>query len=139
MENAATYPGMSANTLYVWRHRRQGLPSFRTASEGRGRYRDDLSEAWLMEQRETDSYSNSALSRDAPKEKWRSRNLTGSPRELDVITCLNPRTHDESTAFVSKAQHEIEMCAEQAEAVITEIIPARSAAYVANARVAPWG
>ncbi|MGW1104314.1 hypothetical protein [Streptomyces sp. NPDC002540] len=52
---------------------------------------------------------------------------------------MSLRTHDESTAFVSKAQHEIEMGAEQAEAVFTEIILATSAAYAANARVVLWG
>jgi hypothetical protein len=31
VQNAAMYMGISVNTLYVWRHRRQGPPSFRMA------------------------------------------------------------------------------------------------------------
>ncbi|MEC4018260.1 helix-turn-helix domain-containing protein [Streptomyces sp. H27-D2] len=139
VESAATYLAISANTLYVWRNRRQGPPSLRMGSGGRGRYRGDPLEAWLTEQQEADSHSNPAPSGDTPKEKRRSRNLQGSSCELDVITYLIRRTHDESTAFVSKAQREAEMCAEKAEAVFTEIIPATSAACAANARVALWG
>ncbi|MFD5655607.1 hypothetical protein [Streptomyces sp. NPDC127039] len=52
---------------------------------------------------------------------------------------MSLRAHDESTAFVSKAQHEIEMYAEQAEAGFAEVIPATSASYAANARVVLWG
>lgn len=29
VQNAAAYLGISVNTLYIWRHRRQGPPSFR--------------------------------------------------------------------------------------------------------------
>jgi hypothetical protein len=95
-------------------------------SGGKGRYRGDLPQAWLPEQREADSYSIPAPTGETPKELWRSRNPNGSPRELDVITYLSQPSHGESTAFVAKAQHEIEVCAEQVKAVFTEIIPATS-------------
>ncbi|UKY49836.1 helix-turn-helix domain-containing protein [Streptomyces inhibens] len=62
VENAATYLGISTNTLYVWRHRRQGPPSFRMGPGGRVMYRRDLLDAWLAEQQEADSRSNPALS-----------------------------------------------------------------------------
>ena len=39
LPRAAAYLGISANTLYVWRHRRQGPPSFRM---GRRRHVQDL-------------------------------------------------------------------------------------------------
>lgn len=60
--DAATYLGISVNTLYVWRHRRQGPPSFRMGPGGRVMYRRDLLDAWLTEQQAVDSRSNSTLS-----------------------------------------------------------------------------
>ena len=62
VENTATYLGISMNTLYVWRHRRQGPPSFRMGTGGRVMYRRDQLEAWLAEQQEADSRSNPAVS-----------------------------------------------------------------------------
>ncbi|NEA72613.1 helix-turn-helix domain-containing protein [Streptomyces sp. So13.3] len=62
VEDAATYLGISTNTLYVWRHRRQGPPSFRMGPGGRVMYRRDLLDTWLTEQQEADSRSNTALS-----------------------------------------------------------------------------
>lgn len=34
VQGAAKYMGISVNTLYVWRHRRQGPPSFRMGPGG---------------------------------------------------------------------------------------------------------
>lgn len=62
VQNAAAYMGISENTLYVWRHRRQGPPSFRMGPGGRVMYRRDLLDAWLTEQQQADSRSNSSLS-----------------------------------------------------------------------------
>ncbi|QHC26776.1 helix-turn-helix domain-containing protein [Streptomyces sp. GS7] len=61
VQNAATYMGISVNTLYVWRHRRQGPPSFRMGPGGRVMYRRDLLDAWLVEQQKADSRSNPDL------------------------------------------------------------------------------
>ncbi|WUV79799.1 helix-turn-helix domain-containing protein [Streptomyces sp. NBC_01476] len=61
IRSAARYMGISENTLYVWRHRRQGPPSFRMGPGGRVMYRRDLLEAWLAEQQDADSRSNPAL------------------------------------------------------------------------------
>ncbi|MEU1906614.1 helix-turn-helix domain-containing protein [Streptomyces hygroscopicus] len=61
VQSAAKYMGISVNTLYVWRHRRQGPPSFRMGPGGRVMYRRDLLDAWLAEQQELDSRSNDAL------------------------------------------------------------------------------
>ena len=60
--DAATYLGISVNTLYVWRHRRQGPPSFRMGPGGRVMYRRDLLDVWLSEQQAADSRSNPTLS-----------------------------------------------------------------------------
>jgi len=61
VQSAAVYLGISVNTLYIWRHRRQGPPSFRMGPGGRVMYRRDLLDAWLVEQQEADSRSNPAL------------------------------------------------------------------------------
>ena len=61
VQNAARYLGISVNTLYVWRHRRQGPPSFRMGSGGRVMYRCELLDAWLTEQQEADARSNPVL------------------------------------------------------------------------------
>lgn len=45
VEQAATYLGISENTLYVWRHRRQGPPSFRMGA--RVMYRITALDGWV--------------------------------------------------------------------------------------------
>ncbi|MEV0748502.1 helix-turn-helix domain-containing protein [Streptomyces sp. NBC_00184] len=62
VKDAATYLGISPHTLYVWRHRRQGPPSFRMGPRGRVMYRRTALDAWIDEQENADSRSNSALS-----------------------------------------------------------------------------
>ncbi|WP_282795545.1 helix-turn-helix domain-containing protein [Streptomyces sp. CC224B] len=61
MQEAAAYLGLSPRTLYVWRHRRQGPPSFRMGARGRVTYRLDALDAWIREQELADSRSNPAL------------------------------------------------------------------------------
>jgi predicted DNA-binding transcriptional regulator AlpA len=73
VESTAAYLGISRNTLYVWRHRRQGPPSFRMGPGGRVMYRRDLLDAWLTEQQEADSRSNPALSPMTRQPRQRSR------------------------------------------------------------------
>ncbi|WP_411129842.1 helix-turn-helix transcriptional regulator [Streptomyces sp. x-19] len=60
LTKAAEYLGISPNTLYVWRHRRQGPPSFRMG--GRVMYRISTLNEWVIAQEQTDSRSNPALS-----------------------------------------------------------------------------
>ncbi|WP_371628243.1 helix-turn-helix domain-containing protein [Streptomyces sp. NBC_00341] len=62
VRDAAAYLGISPHTLYVWRHRRQGPPSFRMGPRGRVMYRRTALDAWIHEQECADSRSNSALS-----------------------------------------------------------------------------
>jgi predicted DNA-binding transcriptional regulator AlpA len=62
VRDAAEYLGLSPHTLYVWRHRRQGPPSFRMGRRGRVMYRLQALEAWVQEQEQADSRSNAALS-----------------------------------------------------------------------------
>ncbi|MFG2528995.1 helix-turn-helix domain-containing protein [Streptomyces sp. NPDC048516] len=71
VQDTARYMGISMNTLYVWRHRRQGPPSFRLGPGGRVMYRRDLLDAWLTEQQNADSRSNPALNpvRKAPQQR----------------------------------------------------------------------
>lgn len=57
VEQAATYLGISANTLYVWRHRRQGPPSFRMGA--RVMYRITALDGWVDQQEQSDSRTNS--------------------------------------------------------------------------------
>ncbi|PZT76772.1 MULTISPECIES: helix-turn-helix domain-containing protein [unclassified Streptomyces] len=57
--SAAEYLGISPNTLYVWRHRRQGPPSFRMGR--RVMYRITALDEWVRDQERADSRSNSAL------------------------------------------------------------------------------
>lgn len=59
LDKAALYLGIAPNTLYVWRHRRQGPPSFRMG--GRVMYRISALDEWVNEQERADSRSNSAL------------------------------------------------------------------------------
>ncbi|MFF8997485.1 helix-turn-helix transcriptional regulator [Streptomyces achromogenes] len=61
MKDAAEYLGLSPQTLYVWRHRRQGPPSFRMGPRGRVMYRRETLDAWIRDQEQADSRSNTAL------------------------------------------------------------------------------
>ncbi|WP_324608026.1 helix-turn-helix domain-containing protein [Streptomyces albus] len=60
VKKAARYLGISENTLYVWRHRRLGPPSFRMG--GRVMYRVSALDEWVERQEAADSRSNSFLS-----------------------------------------------------------------------------
>ncbi|MEU3553303.1 helix-turn-helix transcriptional regulator [Streptomyces fragilis] len=62
VKGAADYLGLSPHTLYVWRHRRQGPPSFRMGRRGRVMYRLEALDAWIREQELADSRSNTSLS-----------------------------------------------------------------------------
>lgn len=62
VKDAAEYLGLSPHTLYVWRHRRQGPPSFRMGPRGRVMYRREVLDSWIREQEQADSRSNTALS-----------------------------------------------------------------------------
>ncbi|MFJ8536137.1 helix-turn-helix transcriptional regulator [Streptomyces sp. NPDC093591] len=55
VSDAAEYLGLSPHTLYVWRHRRQGPPSFRMGPRGRVMYRLEALDAWIREQEQADS------------------------------------------------------------------------------------
>ncbi|WP_432144256.1 helix-turn-helix transcriptional regulator [Streptomyces sp. bgisy084] len=59
LTKAAEYLGISPNTLYVWRHRRQGPPSFRMGS--RVMYRISALNEWVIAQEQADSRSNAGL------------------------------------------------------------------------------
>ncbi|NUK01221.1 helix-turn-helix domain-containing protein [Streptomyces lunaelactis] len=59
LPKAAEYLGISPNTLYVWRHRRQGPPSFRMGQ--RVMYRISALNEWVAEQEKADSRSNPSL------------------------------------------------------------------------------
>ncbi|MEV7532905.1 helix-turn-helix transcriptional regulator [Streptomyces hydrogenans] len=61
VKEAAAYLGISPRTLYVWRHRRLGPPSFRLGARGRVTYRLDALDAWVREQEQADSRSNPLL------------------------------------------------------------------------------
>jgi predicted DNA-binding transcriptional regulator AlpA len=74
LPKAAEYLGISPNTLYVWRHRRQGPPSFRMGR--RVMYRITTLDAWVRAQEQADSRSNLALNPLAQKPQRR----TKSPR-----------------------------------------------------------
>jgi excisionase family DNA binding protein len=62
VKEAAEYLGLSPHTLYVWRHRRNGPPSFRMGARGRVMYRLEALDAWIREQELADSRSNTILS-----------------------------------------------------------------------------
>ncbi|OKH93401.1 helix-turn-helix transcriptional regulator [Streptomyces uncialis] len=62
VKDAAEYLGLSPHTLYVWRHRRQGPPSFRMGPRGRVMYRRETLDAWIHEQELADSRCNTELS-----------------------------------------------------------------------------
>ncbi|CAM5652067.1 hypothetical protein SALBM135S_05140 [Streptomyces alboniger] len=77
VKDAADYLGLSPHTLYVWRHRRQGPPSFRMGPRGRVMYRVEALDAWIREQEHADSRSNPALSPlNAPPQERSSRLLS---------------------------------------------------------------
>ncbi|MEU9675731.1 helix-turn-helix domain-containing protein [Streptomyces parvus] len=59
LHKAAAYLGISPNTLYVWRHRRQGPPSFQMGR--RVMYRISALDEWVDRQEKADSRSNPAL------------------------------------------------------------------------------
>ncbi|OIJ88818.1 helix-turn-helix transcriptional regulator [Streptomyces monashensis] len=70
LNKAAEYLGISPNTLYVWRHRRQGPPSFRMGH--RIMYRISALNEWVIAQEQADSRSNAALNPLAQKPMERS-------------------------------------------------------------------
>ena len=72
VKDAAEYLGLSPHTLYVWRHRRQGPPSFRMGPRGRVMYRLEVLDAWIREQEQADSRSNPALNPLNPPPQERS-------------------------------------------------------------------
>jgi predicted DNA-binding transcriptional regulator AlpA len=71
LPKAAEYLGISPNTLYVWRHRRQGPPSFRMGR--RVMYRITALDAWVCAQEQRDSRSNPGLNPLAQKPQRRSK------------------------------------------------------------------
>ncbi|WP_208870206.1 helix-turn-helix transcriptional regulator [Streptomyces monomycini] len=62
VKDAAEYLGLSPHTLYVWRHRRQGPPSFRMGPRGRVIYCVESVDAWVHEQEQADSRTATVLS-----------------------------------------------------------------------------
>lgn len=62
VKDAAEYLGLSPHTLYVWRQRRNGPPSFRMGPRGRVMYRIEALDAWISEQEQADSRTNMTLS-----------------------------------------------------------------------------
>lgn len=71
LPQAAEYLGLSPNTLYVWRHRRQGPPSFRMGR--RVMYRITTLDEWVRAQEQADSRTNRALNPLAHKPQRRSK------------------------------------------------------------------
>ncbi|MER8061785.1 MULTISPECIES: helix-turn-helix domain-containing protein [unclassified Streptomyces] len=71
LPRAAEYLGISPNTLYVWRHRRQGPPSFRMGR--RVMYRITALDEWVCDQERADSRSNPGLDPLNRKPQRRSR------------------------------------------------------------------
>lgn len=59
LNKTAEYLRISPNTLHVWRHRRQGPPSFRMGR--RVMYRISALNEWVIAQEQADSRSNAAL------------------------------------------------------------------------------
>ncbi|OKJ75297.1 helix-turn-helix transcriptional regulator [Streptomyces sp. CB02460] len=76
VKDAADYLGLSPHTLYVWRHRRQGPPSFRMGPRGRVMYRVEALDAWVREQEHADSRSNPALNPLSVRPQERSVSFT---------------------------------------------------------------
>lgn len=73
LPHAATYLGLSPNTLYVWRHRRQGPPSFRMGR--RVMYRITALDEWVRAQELSDSRSNPSLDPLLQKPQARTRKV----------------------------------------------------------------
>ncbi|GAA2225220.1 hypothetical protein GCM10010232_07920 [Streptomyces amakusaensis] len=73
LPQAATYLGLSPNTLYVWRHRRQGPPSFRMGR--RVMYRITVLDEWVRAQELSDSRSNPSLDPLIQKPRARTRRV----------------------------------------------------------------
>ncbi|MFD5343639.1 helix-turn-helix transcriptional regulator [Streptomyces anulatus] len=71
LPKSAEYLGISPNTLYVWRHRRQGPPSFRMGR--RVMYRITALDEWVRDQERADSRSNRALDPLSRKPQRRSK------------------------------------------------------------------
>ncbi|MFE1174291.1 helix-turn-helix transcriptional regulator [Streptomyces sp. NPDC058773] len=71
LPKAAEYLGLSPNTLYVWRHRRQGPPSFRMGR--RVMYRITTLDEWVHAQEKADSRTNRSLNPLAQKPQRRSK------------------------------------------------------------------
>jgi len=78
VKDAAEYLGLSPHTLYVWRHRRNGPPSFRMGPRGRVMYRIEALDAWIREQEHADSRSNTTLSPLGAAPQKRSDYATGA-------------------------------------------------------------
>ncbi|MFE5957941.1 helix-turn-helix transcriptional regulator [Streptomyces rubiginosohelvolus] len=78
VKDAAEYLGLSPHTLYVWRHRRQGPPSFRMGPRGRVMYRVEALDAWVREQEQADSRSNPALNPLSIRPQERPARFTGA-------------------------------------------------------------
>ncbi|MFE6768604.1 helix-turn-helix transcriptional regulator [Streptomyces fimicarius] len=76
VKDAADYLGLSPHTLYVWRHRRQGPPSFRMGPRGRVIYRVEALDAWVREQEQADSRSNPGLNPLSVRPQGRSARFT---------------------------------------------------------------
>ncbi|MEU6402594.1 helix-turn-helix domain-containing protein [Streptomyces sp. NPDC046985] len=73
VRDVADYLNLSPHTLYVWRHRRQGPPSFRMGPRGRVVYRVEALDAWVREQEQADSRSNPKLNPLSGAPQQRSR------------------------------------------------------------------
>ncbi|MFI7235766.1 helix-turn-helix transcriptional regulator [Streptomyces cyaneofuscatus] len=90
VKDAADYLGLSPHTLYVWRHRRQGPPSFRMGPRGRVMYRLEALDVWVREQEQADSRSNSARNPlDTPLQE-RPTTPSASEKPSAVERCLHP-------------------------------------------------
>lgn len=87
VQNAAKDMGISVNVLYVWRHRRQGLPSFRMGPGGRVMYSRNPLDAWLAEQQQADSRSNQDLNplNKAPQD---TENRKPAPAKAGMVPSL---------------------------------------------------
>ncbi|WP_405951514.1 helix-turn-helix domain-containing protein [Streptomyces prunicolor] len=78
VKEAAEYLDLSPHTLYVWRHRRSGPPSLRMGPRGRVIYRIEALDAWIREQEQADSRSNTTLSPLGAVPQRRSDYATGA-------------------------------------------------------------
>ncbi|MER5494563.1 helix-turn-helix domain-containing protein [Streptomyces sp. NPDC002490] len=74
LPRAAAYLGLSPNTLYVWRHRRQGPPSFHMGR--RVMYRITALDDWVRAQELSDSRSNPSLDPLHQKPQTRTRRIS---------------------------------------------------------------